>query len=39
MKYYDSEDPAHAELKSTLKGKIAEPPLVIFFEDALGGSK
>ena len=38
MQYFDDKDTAHAELKASLQGKLGEPPLTFFFEDALNDS-
>jgi len=36
MKYYDTEDPVHLEVK---KGaKLNGPPMVVYFEDVVGGN-
>ncbi|KAH0294228.1 stress responsive A/B barrel domain-containing protein [Aureobasidium namibiae CBS 147.97] len=38
MKYYDNECEAHAALKAVAKEKVAGPPLMVFFDNAVGGS-
>ncbi|KAI5269653.1 hypothetical protein E4T47_06893 [Aureobasidium subglaciale] len=38
MKYYDTECEAHAALKAVAKGKIEPPPLVVYFDSAVGES-
>jgi len=38
MKYYDNECEAHAALKAVAKEKVAGPPLMVCFDNAVGGS-
>ena len=38
MKYYDNECEAHAALKAVAKGKVEGPPLMVCFDNAVGGS-
>ncbi|KAH0345660.1 hypothetical protein KCU81_g4284, partial [Aureobasidium melanogenum] len=38
MKYYDTECEAHAALKAVAKSKVEGPPLVTYFDNAIGGS-
>ncbi|KAG9662073.1 hypothetical protein KCU98_g2072, partial [Aureobasidium melanogenum] len=38
MKYYDSECEAHAALKAVAKSKVEGPPLMVYFDKAVGAS-
>ena len=38
MKYYDNECEAHAALKAVAKEKVAGPPLMVCFDNAVGDS-
>ena len=35
MDFYDNQCPAHKDLKISIKDKVAGPPMVIWFQDAL----
>jgi hypothetical protein len=38
MKFYDNECEAHAALKAVAKGKVDGLPLMVCFDNAVGGS-